>query len=84
MNREKYRDNDKEQDGGSKNMKVLLLNGSIHRNGTTYAALEEVAQTLQQEGIETEIFQIGAGAIRDCMDCREMFRAGMVFLPMMR
>ena len=49
MNREKYRDNDKEQDGGSKNMKVLLLNGSIHRNGTTHAALEEVAQTLQQE-----------------------------------
>ena len=79
MNREKYRDNDKEQDGGSKNMKVLLLNGSIHRNGTTHAALEEVAQTLQQEGIETEIFQIGAGAIRDCMDCGKCSEQGCIF-----
>ena len=79
MNREKYRDNDKEQDGGSKNMKVLLLNGSIHRNGTTHAALEKVAQTLQQEGIETEIFQIGAGAIRDCMDCGKCSEQGCIF-----
>lgn len=64
-------------------MKVLLLNGSIHRNGTTYAALEEVAQTLQQEGIETEIFQIGAGRsvtawIAGNVPSRD------VFLPMMR
>lgn len=60
-------------------MKVLLLNGSIHRNGTTHAALEEVAQTLQQEGIETGIFQIGAGAIRDCMDCGKCSKQGCIF-----
>ena len=42
-------------------MKVLLLNGSPFR------ALSEVEKTLQQEGIETEIFHIGTEAIRGCM-----------------
>ena len=32
-------------------MKVLLINGSPHKNGTTYAALSEVAKTLKEEGI---------------------------------
>ena len=79
MNREKYRDNDKEQDGGSKNMKVLLLNGSIHRNGTTHAALEEVAQTLQQEGIETEIFQIGAERFVTAWIAGNVTKQGCIF-----
>lgn len=37
-------------------MKVLLVNGSPHKNGCTYTALDEVAKTLNEEGIETEIF----------------------------
>ena len=40
-------------------MKVLLVNGSPHKEGCTYTALCEVANTLKQEGIETEIFWIG-------------------------
>ena len=39
-------------------MKVLLLNGSSNLKGCTYTALEEIAKTLQEEGIDTEIFQI--------------------------
>lgn len=35
-------------------MKVLLLNGSIHTDGTTAAALSEIALALREEGIETE------------------------------
>ena len=50
-------------------MKVLLINGSPHKNGTTFAALSEVAMTLNQEGVETEIVQIGHLAIRGCMGC---------------
>ena len=50
-------------------MKVLLLNGSPHPNGCTFRALSEVEKTLQQEGIETEIFHIGTEAIRGCMVC---------------
>ncbi|MCD8078019.1 MAG: flavodoxin family protein [Lachnospiraceae bacterium] len=60
-------------------MKVLLLNGSMHRNGTTYAALAEAARTLEAEGLETEIFQIGPGLIRDCIDCRKCTAEGCIF-----
>lgn len=48
-------------------MKVLLLNGSPHAKGCTFTALSEVADTLKQEGIETEIINLGKGAIRDCI-----------------
>lgn len=37
-------------------MKVILVNGSPHEKGCTYTALAEVASTLEQEGIETDIF----------------------------
>ena len=50
-------------------MKVLLLNGSPHAKGTTYAALDEVAKTLASEGIDSEIIQIGHLAIRGCAGC---------------
>ena len=39
-------------------MKTLLVNGSPHAKGCTYTALCEVAAALEQEGIETEIFQV--------------------------
>lgn len=56
-------------------MKVLLINGSPNANGTTNRALTEVASTLNANGIETEIFQLGVKAINDCtacMKCREL------------
>ena len=40
-------------------MKVFLVNGSPHQNGSTDRALREVAKTLTEAGIETEIFWIG-------------------------
>lgn len=56
-------------------MKVLLVNGSPHQKGCTYTALCEVAQTLEQEGIDTEIFWIGnrpIGGCIACLKCREI------------
>ena len=50
-------------------MKLLLINGSPHANGCTYTALSEVAKTLEAEGIETQIFQIGKGPVRGCIAC---------------
>lgn len=50
-------------------MKVLLLNGSPHEKGTTYAALNEVAKTLAEEGIESEIIHVGNLPIRGCIAC---------------
>ena len=52
-----------------KTLKVLLLNGSPHRNGCTAAALEEMIKVFDSEGIETELIEIGAADIRGCIAC---------------
>ena len=49
-------------------MKVLMLNGSIRKNGNTNAALLEVAKTLKEQGIDSEIFEIEE-PVRDCIGC---------------
>ncbi len=50
-------------------MKVLLLNGSPRENGNTFLSLSEMAKTLNEEGIETEIIQVGKNMIRGCVAC---------------
>lgn len=60
-------------------MKVLMLNGSMHANGTTFHALEEIGKTLVEEGIEYEIFQIGNKPIRDCIACGKCSDKGCIF-----
>lgn len=57
-------------------MKVLLINGSPNTSGCTFTALEEVATTLQTEGIETEIIQVGNKDIRGCIGCRQCKKMG--------
>ena len=57
-------------------MKVLLINGSPHKEGCTYTALSEVAAQLQKHEIETEIFWIGNQPIRGCIDCRSCWGKG--------
>jgi len=50
-------------------MRVLLVNGSARPRGNTAAALEEMAKTLEQQGIEAKIFQLGGDPVRDCIGC---------------
>ena len=50
-------------------MKVLLFNGSPHKNGCTNTALEEIARTLKEEGVDSEIYQIGIKSITPCRGC---------------
>lgn len=50
-------------------MKVLILNGSPKSNGCTARALKEVENTLNNEGIETEIILVGNKDIRGCISC---------------
>ncbi len=50
-------------------MKVIMINGSTRKNGCTYTALSEIAKILNDEGIETEILQMGGKSIRDCIGC---------------
>ena len=45
-------------------MKVLLVNGSPRKNGCTNAALNEIAGTLAEEGVESELFWVGAKPVR--------------------
>lgn len=49
--------------------KVLLINGSPRKQGNTFVALNEVANALNEQGIETEIAWIGTKAIRGCIAC---------------
>ena len=57
-------------------MKVLLVNGSPHKNGSTYVALREVETALNNEGIETSIVWLGTDAISGCLACGYCSRNG--------
>ena len=50
---------------------VLILNGSTRENGTTGAAIQTLAQTLECEGIETEIITLGTLNLPGCQECYE-------------
>ena len=49
--------------------KVLLLNGSPHADGCTARALEEMIGVFADEGVETEVIQVGNKDIRGCVSC---------------
>ena len=50
-------------------MKVLMINGSPHKDGNTALALGEMEKVFAGQGIEVEILNIGDKAIRGCMAC---------------
>lgn len=51
-------------------MKVLMINGSPHREGNIYIALKEMEKIFSDAGIESEIVQVGNQDIRGCIACR--------------
>ena len=57
-------------------MKVLLINGSPHEHGCTRAALDEVARTLSECGVETELINLGAGPFSGCRACGGCAKTG--------
>lgn len=57
-------------------MKALLICGSPNAAGCTYTALNEIEKTLNKNGVETEIFQIGKQPVSGCMACRACFKTG--------
>ena len=57
-------------------MKVLLINGSPRTNGNTAMALREMAEIFAQNGIETELIQVGNQAIRGCVACKSCYKTG--------
>ncbi len=57
-------------------MKILLINGSPHHNGTTFRALSEVAKTLNLQGLETEIITVGDKPVYGCTACKGCVTTG--------
>ena len=57
-------------------MKVLLINGSPRVNGNTAVALNEMVKVFQEEGIESEVIQIGQKDIRGCIACGSCYKTG--------
>ncbi len=60
-------------------MKVLALNGSPHKQGNTFAALQVAGKVFEEEGVEFEIFHVGKGPTRDCVACGKCNGNGCVF-----
>lgn len=57
-------------------MKVLMLNGSPRAKGNTALALAEMTKVFAQEGVETELVQVGNKNIRGCIACGGCVKAG--------
>ena len=57
-------------------MKVLLVNGSPHKNGCTHTALCEVGRALNRNEIDTDIFWIGVKPIAGCTGCHACDKKG--------
>ena len=57
-------------------MKVLMLNGSPHPKGCTFTGLSTVAAQLEKNGVESQLIQIGAKAIRGCIACGKCKETG--------
>ena len=58
-------------------LKVLLVNGSPHRNGNTFTALSEVAKALDEEGIASDIVHIGNRLVQGCIGCYKCKEKGI-------
>ncbi|MEF2837129.1 MAG: flavodoxin family protein [Oscillospiraceae bacterium] len=55
-------------------MKVLLLNGSPHKEGNTAFALQQMQEIFQDNGVETEIIEVGSALIRGCIGCGSCYK----------
>jgi multimeric flavodoxin WrbA len=50
-------------------MKVIAFNGSPRKDGNTASLLNMTLDQLKNEGIETELYQLGGKNIKGCMAC---------------
>jgi len=54
-------------------MKVIAFNGSPHKEGNTYSLLKITCDSLENEGVQTEILHIGGQLIHGCLACMKCF-----------
>ena len=57
-------------------MKVLIINGSPRKGGNTSLAIEEAVKVFAENGVETEIIEIGTQVVRGCIACGSCYKTG--------
>lgn len=50
-------------------MKVLMINGSPHKDGNTAIAVDEMKKIFEEEGVDVEVVNLGTADIRGCIAC---------------
>jgi len=55
-------------------MKVVAFNGSPRKEGNTFQSIKTVCEEMEQQGIDTEIIQIGGKLIHGCRSCYGCFK----------
>ena len=50
-------------------MKVLIVNGSPHREGNVSVAIDELKKTFAGEGVEVETVELGVKRVPGCLGC---------------
>ena len=56
--------------------KVLLINGSPHREGCVFTALSEMKTAFEKDAVDAEIFHIGTKPVRGCIACHKCTELG--------
>lgn len=57
-------------------MKVILVNGSPNANGCTFTGLSIIKKQFAEQGVDSEIFQVGNKPIVGCTACRNCKKPG--------
>ncbi len=60
---------DAKQPVGNTKITVIAVSGSSRENGNTFLLLQEVCNSLNTHGVETELVQLFNKKIQGCMDC---------------
>jgi multimeric flavodoxin WrbA len=55
-------------------VKVIAINGSPHKKGNTFEALNIVLEELKNENIDSEIIHVGNKKISGCLACNDCFK----------
>ena len=55
-------------------MKVLLVYGSPHKNGCTKTALDEIAEELKKNGVDSDYFWVENKPLSGCIACKSCIK----------
>lgn len=59
-----------------KKFKILMINGSPHKQGNTKTALLEMKNIFEQNDFEVQLIEIGTDNIRGCIACGSCYKNG--------